>query len=53
MEGNPVAPKVDVVSHSIVLLEGTLVKLGAYPGKGCRLEVSVTTSDTFANRPRV
>ena len=28
VEGNPVAPKVDVASCSTVLLEGTLVKLG-------------------------
>jgi len=28
MEGNPVAPEVNVVSLSIVLLEGTLAKLG-------------------------
>lgn len=28
MEGNPLALEVDVVSHSTVLLEGTLGKLG-------------------------
>jgi len=28
VEANPGAPEVDVVSHSIVLLEGTLAKLG-------------------------
>jgi len=27
-EGNPVVPEVDVASHSLVLLEGTLVNLG-------------------------
>lgn len=50
-ERNPVAPKADVVSHSIVLLEGTLATLGFLDRKGFFLEVNVIASDTFTSRP--
>ena len=49
-EGNPVAPKEDVASNSLVLLEGTLAKLGCCTRKGFCLEVSVIVSVTFAGR---
>jgi len=51
VEGYPVASEANVVSRSIVLLEGTLANLGGLHRQMLLFGGCITTSDTFTGRP--